>query len=64
MQIPRRPDDDGEAIISGGIRARVPVAAVGIAGLCMCNERLAHVWCGRMARAGGRTARARVRSPK
>eukprot|EP00969_Alexandrium_andersonii_P276336 12213891-Alexandrium_andersonii.AAC.1 len=34
---------DGEAIIAGGVRARVSVAVVGTTGLCMCSERLAHV---------------------
>eukprot|EP00969_Alexandrium_andersonii_P176470 7803491-Alexandrium_andersonii.AAC.1 len=34
---------DGEAIIAGGVRARVPVAVVGISGLCICSESLAHV---------------------
>eukprot|EP00969_Alexandrium_andersonii_P219279 9684451-Alexandrium_andersonii.AAC.1 len=45
--------NDGEAIIAGGIRARVPAVAVGAAGLCMCSERLAHVRWGCTARSGG-----------
>eukprot|EP00969_Alexandrium_andersonii_P121312 5362584-Alexandrium_andersonii.AAC.1 len=36
-----RSSNDGEAIASGGVRARAPVAAVGTAGLCMCSGRLA-----------------------
>eukprot|EP00969_Alexandrium_andersonii_P075468 3327748-Alexandrium_andersonii.AAC.1 len=32
----------GEAIVAGGVRARVPVAAAGTLGLRMCSERLAH----------------------
>eukprot|EP00969_Alexandrium_andersonii_P372608 15482109-Alexandrium_andersonii.AAC.1 len=36
--------NDGEAIIAGGARARVPMAAaVRTAGLCMCSVRVAHV---------------------
>eukprot|EP00969_Alexandrium_andersonii_P005668 245869-Alexandrium_andersonii.AAC.1 len=35
--------NDGFAIIAVGAIARVPVAVVGTAWLCMCSERLAHV---------------------
>eukprot|EP00969_Alexandrium_andersonii_P283247 12521943-Alexandrium_andersonii.AAC.1 len=38
--------DGGFALIVAGVIARVPVADVGTAGLCMCNERSAHVRCG------------------
>eukprot|EP00969_Alexandrium_andersonii_P182296 8055114-Alexandrium_andersonii.AAC.1 len=31
-------NNDGNAAIAGGVRARVPVAVVGTTGLCMCSE--------------------------
>eukprot|EP00969_Alexandrium_andersonii_P114445 5058889-Alexandrium_andersonii.AAC.1 len=52
-----------EAIIAGGVRARVPVAVVGATVLCMCNERLAHVHWGSIARASGLVAHAHILIP-
>eukprot|EP00969_Alexandrium_andersonii_P297869 13165220-Alexandrium_andersonii.AAC.1 len=52
------------AIILAGVIARAPVAVVGIAGLCMCSERLVLVRLGYIARAGGPVVRAYVCSPE